>query len=1040
MRLIRPFLPACVAALAASIVPERLPAADPAHGTSGSAASAELRPANGAAQPAVLNSHWAFQPVAEPALPEVGNQAWPSTAIDRFVLARLEERQLSPSPPADRRVLFRRLSFDLLGLPPDPEEIERFERDADPAAYERLVDRLLASPQYGERWGRYWLDVARYADSKGYVYADREEERYTFSYVYRDYVVRAFNEDLPYDQFLIEQIAADCQPAPTSAERLAALGFLTLGRRFVNNVHDIIDDRLDVIFRGTQGLSIGCARCHDHKYDPIPIEDYYSLYGVLAGTTERTVELAPPGAMTAAEAHFALELAARQKSLEEAFAAGREELSRRLRRQIEMYLTAVLEAPALPGAEFYVILRDPEDLNPVIVHRWKAWLLRIQSSGQIHPVFGPWFRLAELPADQFQGRAGELIEEMTAPDSPRGRINGSIARLLREHPPASMRDVAARYAQALKEVDERWRQLQDEAASRGQTPPAMLADAEEEELRQVLYAADAPTTIPEVGIYQIEPFFDEAARVKLAQQQMKIDQWHLRANVGWPRALVLAEAQPVEPRVFTRGDPRRMGNVVPRRNLLLLAGAGRHRFEEGTGRLELARDIASPRNPLTARVMVNRLWLHHFGAGLVRTPSDFGARAEPPSHPELLDYLAGLLVREHWSLKAVHRQMLLSSTYRQQSADRQEARLRDPENRLLWRMNPRRLDWEAFRDTLLAVAGNLDQRMGGQSVDIHGDATAARRTLYAFIDRQNFPSLFRIFDAANPDQHTPLRHATTVPQQSLYLLNNPFVARQARGLARRARQRPEDPPALLAARMARLAWQRALMPGEIDLLAAFLEEPREPAPALPAAEVAKHPPQRWQAVYGHYDPEAKRWNQVSGMIHFHAAQWQPEGQFPSAGLGLACITRDGGHAGLGPEGCVGRRFKVEISGRASLTGSIKHDSARGDGILAVIVSSRAGELARAIVHKGEASLEVKDHAVAAGEEIDFIVCPMANGDGDEFRWNPQVEIKPHGEADPVKAGAAADFAGPPAEHFGPLDPLEELAQILLLSNELLFVD
>ncbi len=369
--------------------------------------------------------HWAFQPVREPPLPAVKNAAWVASPIDQFVLAKLEAAHLAPAPPADRRTLIRRAAFDLTGLPPTPAEIDDFLNDKSPQAFERVVKRLLASPRYGERWGRFWLDVARYADTKGYVFM--EERKYAFAYVYRDWVIKALNADLPYNDFLIDQLRRrPAAPTPNHDDgSLAAMGFLTVGRRFLNNQADIIDDRLDVIGRGTMGLTIACARCHNHKFDPIPTEDYYSLYGVLAGSVEKQVPVTP-------------------KSSEQA-----------------------------------MILEDaPKQSNPV---------------------------------------------------------------------------------------------------------------------------------------------------------------------------------------VFVRGNPGNRGAEVPRQFLAVLSGPDRKPFQQGSGRLEMAQRIASADNPLTARMLVNRVWQHHFGEAFVRTPSDFGTRSDPPTHPELLDYLAWHFTHEGWSLKKLHLLIMTSS-------------------------------------------------------------------------------------------------------------------------------------------------------------------------------------------------------------------------------------------------------------------------------------------------------------------------------------------------------------------------------------------
>ena len=597
----------------------------------------------------VRRTHWAFRPVKKPALPAVKKPSWVKTPIDAFVLAGLEAKSLTPSPAADRRTLLRRLTFDLHGLPPTPEEVADFEKDRAPDAYARLVDRLLASPRYGERWGRHWLDVARYADSKGYVF--QEERRYPFAYTYRDYVIRAFNEDLPYDQFVLQQLAADRLPLGEDKRPLAALGYLTLGRRFLNNVHDIIDDRIDVTMRGLQAMTVGCARCHDHKFDPIPQKDYYSLYGVFSSSVE------------------------------------------------------------------------PKDL-PLIGHPEQTVALA-----------------------------------------------------------AFEKELAKR-----KDAVEKYRNEHKDELAKG----------------------------------------NRKFRDGLRALQKRVDQWQVTAPDAPPRAMVLNDKpSPETPHVFLRGNPRNRGPVVPRQFLEVVAGEKRKPFRQGSGRLELARAIAERNNPLTARVLVTRIWLHHFGAGLVRTPSDFGLRGEPPTHPQLLDWLAATFLDDGWSIKKLHRLILLSNTYRQSSSDDPRLLQMDPDNRLLARMNRQRLDFEAMRDSLLAVAGRLDPAMGGRAVELTTAPFTTRRTVYGFIDRQNLPGLFRTFDFASPDTSTPQRYATTVPQQALFLMNSPFVIEQARHFLQRPDVAGQTKDEAKIKRMYQLTYGRDADASEIALGLRFLAEARK---------------------------------------------------------------------------------------------------------------------------------------------------------------------------------------------------------------------
>jgi hypothetical protein len=974
----------------------------------------------------LARGHWAFQPPAEHPRPPVENAAWARTPVDLFILAKLEERGLGPSPEADRRTLIRRAAFDLTGLPPTPEEVEDFAADARPDAYERLVDRLLASPRYGERWGRYWLDVARYADTKGYAY-DREERRFVHSHAYRDWVIRAFNEDLPYDRFIVEQLAADQLGDETDRGSLAALGFLTVGKRFVNNIHDIIDDRIDVLTRGLQGLTVSCARCHDHKFDPIPTEDYYSLYGVFAATTEKAVSLVAAPARTEAYAAYEAELEKRAAALAKAFQTKREQLAARLRSKAGEYLAAVLDVEKLPSEEFYAIM-GPDDINPVIVRQWQAYLF--QTAKEFHPVFAPWHAFAALPREELPAQAAALAERLAAASG----INPLAgAMLAAPAPPLSMEELAARYGALLSGVEAKWRALLESAAE-GAAPPEGLADPAEEEIRRVLYGPESPASVPAGAVSEIEWFFDEPSRVELSQLQAKIDQWLIDAPGAPPHAVVLEDRPaPRNPRIFIRGNPSNRGREVPRRFLRLIEGEERRPFVRGSGRLELARAIASPENPLTARVIANRIWLHHFGAGLVRTPSDFGTRSEPPSHPELLDFLARRLVAERWSLKGLHRLIMLSSAYRQASAEDPERFRLDPENRWLSRMSRSRLDFEALRDTLLAASGRLDLVIGGRPVELLVQPFSGRRSVYGFIDRQILPGVLRIFDFANPDQHSPQRYSTTVPQQALFFLNSPFVIEQAIALARRheaAEPAEERVRALYAA-----LFQRRPSARELESALRFL------AAAAPADAPAPRPPSPWLYGYGEVDAEKGLLKSFTPLPHWTGDAWQGGPNWPDPKLGWVRLTATGGHTGNDLAHAAVRRWVAPFDGAVSITATLSHRHAEGDGVRARIISRRAGELASWRVHNGKAETALEPIAVREGETIDFAVDLGGALGHDDFLWAPVIRTLPPAGA---AAGAAMewmaekDFAGP--EPPPPLGPWEKYAQALLFANELVFVD
>ena len=790
--------------------------------------------------------HWAFQPVRPVTIPDTGSTGSAQNPIDRFVLARLETAGIHPAPPADPRTLIRRLSLDLTGLPPEPADVDRFitetARDRT-GATGRLIDRLLNSPRYGERWGRHWLDVARYSDTKGYVYG-REEPRFVHAPAYRDWVINALNTDLPYDRFLLLQLAAD-QLVPADSTDLAALGFITGGRRFLGVTHDIIDDRIDVITRGTLGLTVACARCHDHKYDPIPTADYYSLYGVLRGNDDQLVTFNEPQDS---------ELAALRKKFSDQMRLRRSEANARLRQRTGEYLAAQLNPKDYPEEGFDQIL-SAADIIPMAVRRWRDHL-KVAATPN-HPIFGPWriliLDLKDVPNPEWPAAAAKAwaTAQRHAPN-----WNPLVAQAFRQ-PPTSRSQVAQCYGALFTQVDTDWKALNEAARTAKNPPPTQLPDPTSEALRRFLHDPASPTTVPDTGMVNTEYLYPTQVTEELWQLQGAVDRRLIA--VGAQAALMLAERPPEpQPVVFRRGSPSQPGPEVPRRFIEVLSGPDRRPFAQGNGRLELARAIASPDNPLTARVMVNRVWQHHFGTGLVKTPSDWGLRAEAPSHPELLDWLALRFVESGWSLKALHRLIVSSEAYQRASAgqdpwpDDERARLRriDPDNRLLASFPLRRLDFEQLRDAQLAVTGELESRIGGSPSGLL-EPSNQRRSVYGLVDRQFLPGVLRTFDFANPDLHVAVRHETTVPQQGLFFLNGPFAANRARMLARAVSGlSPEDRIRHLHRRL----FQRAARPDEIAAGLQFV------------AEAERAPDRAVRPEVGPPEPRLEPWEQYAHVL------------------------------------------------------------------------------------------------------------------------------------------------------------------------------
>ncbi len=733
----------------------------------------------------LARTHWAFQPVREQPVPRVANDTWSLGPIDRFLLVKLREIGLSPSARADRRTLLRRASFDLIGLPPSPQDVEEFEADPSPDAWEHAVERLLASPHYGERWGRHWLDVARYADTKGYVFF--EEKKFPWAWTYRDYVIRSFNEDLPFDRFAIEQIAADQLELGSDKRPLTAMGFLTLGGRFMNNLHDVLDDRIDVVSRGLLGLTASCARCHDHKFDPISQADYYGLYGVFRSSIEPT--LPPeflPSPQTDEYSKFSAEMTSRLKKLTDFVSAKHSALVLSARARAAEYLLAAQAQMEKPPTDDFMLLADTADINPTMTLRWQVTLEAAREKP--HPVWSVWTTYVEHFAKPLE--ATKLDEQL------KGQPHNSLVlkAVLAAPPPKSLNDVAQRYGELLKRIDNKWNEALRTAAEAKQPAPQGLDNPQEEEIRRTLYGPDAPPDVPlAMGWGFLSLFPDRPTQGEYQKLIKELEQWSMTTAGAPARAMVLNDdAVPFDPRIFQRGNPNRIGSIVPRQGIEI-ASPDRKPFVRGSGRLELAQSIVDPRNPLTARVFVNRVWRHHFGEGLVKTPSDFGLRSDPPSHPVLLDWLAGNFIRSGWSMKWLHRQIMLSSAYQQESKDEggltsataNPRRSADPENRLLSHFNRRRLDWESLRDSVLLVSGDLNRRIGGESLELL-NGFVPRRSIYGTLDRLDVPNLLTTFDFPAPSATNPQRDSTTVAPQALFLMNGDFAFEAAVRLLRRS--------------------------------------------------------------------------------------------------------------------------------------------------------------------------------------------------------------------------------------------------------------
>lgn len=740
-------------------------APDPRESTAPAAAKRVINIAEG-------QKHWAFQPI-------------------KPVRGTIDQLAKSTQPRADPRTLIRRAYFDLIGLPPSYEEVEAFVADfnresasliSHPSSFLRLIDKLLDDPRYGQRWGRHWLDVVRYADT--IEQSVDGERRIPFAHTYRDYVIDAFNSDKPFDRFVLEQIAADRLPDATPSD-LRALGMFGVGRQFTSNADGPalrVDDRIDVVGRGFLGLTLACARCHDHKFDPVPTRDYYSLYGILDSLEEPldlpAVRLVPrtkkvgsyeerrAAAIKAYEAHVDACVASSTQHLKD-FAT---EYLQYLVRSSPNHRTTDGDIP-LDTPRGWLVYHAPD--------RWTALLKQCQQRDE--PFFRLWHQLMALPKESFA--------EVAAKIDLRGH-HPAVVAAFSANPPQTMLDAATIYGAIIAEaLKTNQRDVVDLIFGKGSPVPPQSRD----EVR-----------------YDLHRFLNEKQLVNRSDGEKAgklLGELHvIEAEGPVDRAmLVRPTPKPTNPRVFIRGDMKQLGDAVPRRFLQVLNNVDAREYADD-GRLQLAQAIASPQNPLTARVIVNRVWQQHFGTGFVAAADDFGFRSEPPTNSALLDHLASWFMQHGWSIKALHRYILSSDCWQQQAA-------------------PRRLEFEPMRDALLQVAGVLDARTGGRGA-LLADSNH-RRAVYGYTDRYRIPALMRNFDVANPDTSIAKRAETLVPLQALFLMNSSFVHQQAEAVLKRPEIAKATSEAAKITMIFRTVLSRDPATEELSLTQAFLAQQSE---------------------------------------------------------------------------------------------------------------------------------------------------------------------------------------------------------------------
>ncbi len=742
---------------------------------------------------------WAFRPIQR-AEPPPGS----GSPIDRFIDARLEKAGVHPAPPAGRRTLVRRVHYSLTGLPPTPEQVDIFLADEAPEAFERLVDRLLASPHYGERWGRHWLDVARYSDDR---LNSTQDQPYENAWRYRDWVIRAFNDDLPYDLFVKAQLAADQLPEAETGrwdreQLIAGLGMFGLSPKFQ-------DDRIDVTGRGFLALTVACAQCHDHKFDPIPTEDYYALLGVFNSSEQAEHALA---AETVVETYNKRKsrLDKEQGRLEKFLETQSKQLVDALAARTFDYVVAAWGAVGPEGGDLSA-LAARRGLDQETLERWTEYL---GGWPKQHPHLDEWKALLENagPADAVERFAERLQDKILHLIAEKRRIEReNDIRLRGDHSGSNIRRTALL---ALPRDDfYLWNDVAS-GNSRELPKPAKTG---------VLYYRDEG----------LERFLDGVWRDHISRSRERLAALKKAVPPKYPFLHALADkADASNEHVHIRGSADNLGDEVPRRFLEILSeGKARAFASAGSGRLELARAVASPENPLTARVIANRVWMHHFGRGIVGTPSNFGAMGERPTHPQLLDYLAGRLIESGWSLKALQREILLSRAYRRAVADIPASEETDPENRLLWRANRQRLDAESLVDSILVVAGSLENSAGGPP--LAWDEVGIRtRTVYGFVSRRRLDVRLGLFDFPNPNRTSPQRFGTNTPLQGLFFLNSELLASQAEALAGRILREAGVGTDERIRFGYRLLFARAPTEQEAALTKSFLKSADDPWPRL----------------------------------------------------------------------------------------------------------------------------------------------------------------------------------------------------------------
>ncbi|HTA45996.1 MAG TPA: PSD1 and planctomycete cytochrome C domain-containing protein [Bryobacteraceae bacterium] len=746
---------------------------------------------------------WSFLPLKEPGVPEVKDTKWAKTDIDRFVLAKLEQEGLKPVAPASKHDLLRRAYLDLTGLPPNPQDYTAFDSDHSPDAFAKVVDKLLASPHYGERWGRIWLDVARYGEDdyrslnpnpKGY-------RPYPNAWAYRDWVVRAFNDDLPYDQFVKAQLAGDLMDEKTRYKTLPATGFLGLGPWYYDNGSNEVTraderhDRVDAVTRGFLGMTVQCARCHDHKYDPIPQTDYYALAGVFYNTIYQEYPQAPKKIVdeyTKAEDT----IYEKQRMLQETQQSLTNELARSLSLQASNYLMGVWEVTGRQKKDIGQVVNDRR-LDYELLERWIKYMAKPTDKYKYKDAWqalmkkgGGTQQDAKKLADKFQQ---DIIDVTAAKDDMDEQnrvitdkdVDGDKPKRRTDKPSnfVSNKDFNPGALLRLHALPDDQTNFYTEIFVRE------LRDDEDPNAMMDPNPRNQPPGVLAFRGWGLESRLGPEAQARLKSLQDDLEALRKKIDPYYPFVHGVKDSDhPTDIPLAIRGNPETPGQVVPRHFLSILSNGSPVPLNEGSGRLELAELIV--KQPIAMRVIANRIWRGDFGTGIVDTPSNFGFGGERPTDPELLEYLASEFVKNGMSIKKLQREIMLSSVYQLSTDEDKEASAKDSGDRLYWRATRKRMDAEEIRDSVLDIAGDLDDQIGGPSKDLTPDYH--RRTIYGKVSRYKVDAYFQLFDFPPPNISAEKRFTTTVPLQRLFLMNSDFMQVEAEDLYKRVAAEPDN--------------------------------------------------------------------------------------------------------------------------------------------------------------------------------------------------------------------------------------------------------